>query len=164
MACIANHVVRSVVALEVNATCSEAARLMAERGIGAVGVRQDGRLLGIVTERDLLAITSQGGNAAATPILKAMPACPAVVSCCATESDAAEMMRAHHTRHLAVVEGGEIVGILSLLDLVKMVVEEKQWSIDSLESYIRGGRAAQLSKPILPVFARTPAPELAVLS
>jgi CBS domain-containing protein len=163
MACIANHVVRSVVALDLGATCAEAARLMAERGIGAVGVRQDGKLLGIVTERDLLAVTSQG-NAAATPILKAMPARPVVVSCCATESEAAEMMRTHHTRHLAVVEGGEIVGILSLLDLVKMVVEEKQWSIDSLESYIRGGRAAQLSKPILPVFAGTPAPELAVLS
>jgi CBS domain-containing protein len=164
MACISNHVVRSVVALDGSATCAEAARLMAERGIGAVGVRQDGQLRGIVTERDLLAVTSQGGNAAATPIFQAMPAHPAVVSCCATESEAAEMMRTHHTRHLAVVDGGEIVGILSLLDLVTMVVEEKQWSIDSLESYIRGGRAAQLSKPILPAFSRTPAPDLAVLS
>jgi CBS domain-containing protein len=164
MACISNHVVRSVVALNESATCAEAARLMADRGIGAVGVRKEGRLVGIVTERDLLAVTSQGGNAAATPLSSAMPAHPAVVSCCATEGEAAEMMRTHHTRHLAVVEGGEIVGILSLLDLVKMVVEEKQWSIDSLESYIRGGRAAQLSKPILPVFARTAGPELAVLS
>lgn len=164
MACIANHVVRSVVALDASATCAEAARLMADRDIGAVGVRHEGRLLGIVTERDLLAIAREGGDAVATPIVDAMPARPAVVSCCATEGEAAEVMRAHHTRHLAVVEGGEIVGILSLLDLVTMVVEEKQWSIDSLESYIRGGRAAQLSTPLRPAFGRTPEPVPAVLS
>jgi CBS domain-containing protein len=164
MACIANHVVRSVVALDGSATCAEAARLMADRGIGAVGVRHEGRLVGLVAERDLLAIASEGRDPAATPILDATPARPALVSCCATECEAAELMRTHHTRHLAVVEGGEIVGILSLLDLVTMVVEEKQWSIDLLESYIRGGRAAQLSTPIRPVFARTPGPAPAVLS
>ena len=89
---------------------------------------------------------------------------PAVISCCATEREAAELMKAHHTRHLAVAEGEEIVGILSLMDLVTMVVEEKQWSIDLLESYIRGGRAAQLSVSTRSVFARTPAPAPAALS
>jgi len=164
MACIASHVVRSVVALEVGATCAAAASLMADRGIGAVGVRHQGRLLGIVTERDLLAIGREGGDPATTPLLDAMPAQPAVVSCFATEREAAELMRVNQTRHLTVVEGGEIVGILSLLDLVKMVVEEKQWSIDLLESYIRGGRAAQLSTSIRPVFAREAEPAPDVLS
>jgi CBS domain-containing protein len=164
MASIANHVVRSVVALELNATCAEAARLMADRGIGAVGVRHQGRLVGIVTERDLLAISSEGVDPAATPLVEAIPASPAVVSSCATEREAAELMRLHHTRHLAVMEGGEIVGILSLLDLVTMVVEEKQWSIDLLESYIRGGRAAQLSTSIRPMFARADEPAPTVVS
>ena len=164
MACIANHVVRSVVALEVGATCAEAASLMAERGIGAVGVSHQARLLGIVTERDLLAIGREGGDPATTPLLDAMPAQPAVVSCFATEREAAELMRVNQTRHLTVVEGGEIVGILSLLDLVKMVLEEKQWSIDLLESYIRGGRAAQLSTSIRPVFAQPPEPASDALS
>ncbi len=154
MACIANHVVRSVVALDVSATCAEAARLMADRGIGAVGVRREGRLVGIVTERDLLAVARDGRNPLATPLFDAMPVHVAAVSSCATEREAAEQMRIHHTRHLAVVEGGEIVGILSMLDLVTMVDEEKQWSIDLLESYIRGGRAAQLSTSVRPVFAR----------
>jgi len=164
MACIATHVVRSVVALDMSATCAEAARLMADRGIGAVGVRREGRLVGIVTERDLLAVIREGGSAAATPIFNAMPARPAVVSSCADECEAAEVMRAHHTRHLAVEEGGEIVGILSLLDLVTMVVEEKQWSLDLLEGYIRGGRAAQLSTAIRPVFARAAEPMPAALA
>lgn len=164
MACIANHVVRSVVSLDASSTCTEAARLMAERGIGCVGVRLDGRLVGIVTERDVLAYTGEGREPARTPILQAMPARPAVVSSRATEREAAELMRAHHTRHLVVVEGEEVVGILSLMDLVSMVVDEKQWSIDLLESYIRGGRAAQLSVSTRSVFARAPEAVPAVLS
>jgi signal-transduction protein with cAMP-binding, CBS, and nucleotidyltransferase domain len=120
--------------------------------------------VGIVTERDLLAVGAEGEDPAATPLFDAMPTAQAVVSSCATEREAAEVMRAHHTRHLAVTEGGEIVGILSLLDLVTMVVEEQQWSIDLLESYIRGGRAAQLSATIRPVFARAPEPVSAILS
>jgi hypothetical protein len=115
-------------------------------------------------ERHLLACAGEGGSPSATPVVDAIPARPAVVSCCATEHEAAELMRVHHTRHLAVVEGGEIVGIFSLLDLVTLVVEEKQWSIDLLEGYIRGGRAAQLSTPIRPAFDRTPDPAPAVLS
>jgi hypothetical protein len=62
-------------------------------------------------------------------------------------------MRSGRTRHLAVREGGEIVGIISLLDLVDLVVDEKQWSIDQLESYIRGGRARQLSEPMSNLFS-----------
>ncbi len=163
MACIENHVVRSVVALNGSATCAEAARLMSDRGIGALGVRHEGRLVGIVTERDVLAVSVAGRDPAATPIREAMPARQAIVSSRASDREAAEVMRAHHTRHLAVVEGGEIVGILSLLDLVTMVDEEKQWSIDLLESFIRGGRAAQLSSAPRPVFARAGEP-VAVLS
>ncbi|HVP66481.1 MAG TPA: CBS domain-containing protein [Anaeromyxobacteraceae bacterium] len=158
MACIANHVVRSVISLDESATCAEAASLMAERGIGSVGVRAGGRLVGIATERDLLASAAAGRDPAVTPVLQALPDSPAIISSRATEREAAERMRVHRTRHLAVVEGGEIVGVLSLLDLVSMVVEEKQWSIDQLESYIRGGRAAQLSSPSRTIFAHPPAP------
>jgi hypothetical protein len=46
------------------------------------------------------------------------------------------------------MDGDEMVGVISMLDLADLVVEEKQWSIDQLESYIRGGRAWQLSAPI----------------
>lgn len=164
MACIETHVVRSVVALNASASCADAARLMADRGIGAVGVRFEGRLLGFVTERELLAVAMEGKDPAKTPIGKVVSSEPALISSRASDREAAEVMRAHHTRHLAVVEEGEIVGILSLLDLVTMVDEEKQWSIDLLESFIRGGRAAQLSTPARPVFARAPEPVAAVLS
>ena len=157
MTCIANHFVRNVISLESSASCADAARTMAERGIGSVGVRHQGRLVGLFTERDLLQAMAPGLDTARTPILRAMPDRPAMISPCATEREAAELMRFHHTRHLAVVEDGEIVGVLSLLDLVALVDQDKQWSIDQLECYIRGGRSGQLSAPIHPVFVR-PAP------
>ena len=162
MSCIESHVVREVVSLEESASCAEAAQLMAARGIGSVGVRRGAKLIGIVTERDLLGAVAGGLDPARTAVVRAVPGDLATVPPCATEREAAEQMRLHHTRHLAVVEGGEIVGVLSLLDLVSMVVEEKQWSIDQLESYIRGGRAEQLSAPLRPVFTHHPAPQLSL--
>ena len=66
----------------------------------------------------------------------------------ATDRECASVMRNRRTRHLAVQEDGEVVGVISMLDLVDLVVAEKQWSIDQLESFIRGGRAGQLSEPI----------------
>ncbi len=161
MARITNHVVRAVVSLDGTATCAEAARLMSERGIGSIGVRAGAKLVGLVTERDLLTAVASGADPEHTPIGRALPPQVAAVPPTATEREAAEAMRTYHTRHLAVVESGEIVGVISLLDLVELVVEEKQWSIDQLESYIRGGRAAQLSAPIETVFTHAQAGGLA---
>ena len=154
MTCIANHFVRNVVSLDSGASCAEAAEVMARRGIGSVAVRHQGRLVGLFTDRDLLAATARGIDPARTPVLRALPERPALVSSCATEREAAQLMRLHHTRHLAVVEDGEIVGVLSLLDLVALVDQDRQWSIDQLECYIRGGRSGQLSSPLHPVFER----------
>jgi CBS domain-containing protein len=152
MACIGTHYVRDVVALDASATCAEAARLMADRSIGSVGVRHAGKIVGLFTERELTNALAQGLDPAKTTLARAMPERPALVSPCATEREAAELMRFHRTRHLAVVENGDIVGVLSLLDLVAIVDQDKQWSIDQLECYIRGGRSGQLSAPIEPVF------------
>ena len=160
MACIGTNFVRNVVALEASATCAEAARTMAQHGIGSVGVRHDGKLVGLFTERDLLAALAQGLDPAKTTLARAMPERPALVSPCSTEREAAELMRFHHTRHLAVAENGEIVGVLSLLDLVALVDQDKQWSIDQLECYIRGGRSGQLSAPLHPIFERAAAAAL----
>jgi CBS domain-containing protein len=153
MARIESVVVRSVVSLPETATFSQAAALMSERRIGSLGVRREGRLVGIVTERDLLARLAEGADPTRAPVRDAMQSAAATVSPWATEAECAELMKAHRTRHLAVVDQGEIVGIVSMLDLVELVVEEKQWSIDQLESYIRGGRASQLSQPLSSPFS-----------
>jgi CBS domain-containing protein len=152
MACIQNRVVRNVIALDESATCADAARLMAERRIGSVGVRHGAKLIGLVTERDLLSAMMIGSDPSHTALGKAMRLEVPPISVCATDRECAQLMRSHGTRHLAVKEGEEIVGVISMLDLVDLVVEDKQWNIDQLESYIRGGRSRQLSEPILTMF------------
>jgi CBS domain-containing protein len=152
MARIENHVVRTVVSLPETATLCDAASVMNAHGIGSLGVRKDERLIGLVTEREVMAAIAAGADPVRTPIRERMQPAAAAVAPGATERECAELMRAHHTRHLAVVEDGQMIGLISLLDLVELVVEDKQWAVDQLEAYIRGGRAAQLSQPLTSVF------------
>jgi CBS domain-containing protein len=156
MATIRDRVVRDVICLAASSTCDDAARLMTEHGIGSVGVRRAGKLVGLVTERDLVAQLAAGANPAETPLEKAMRSRLPGVTPDATDAECAQLMRSRRTRHLAVQEGGEMIGVISMLDLVDLVVAEKQWSIDQLESYIRGGRAGQLSEPIRTLFHHEP--------
>jgi CBS domain-containing protein len=153
MACIGNRMVREVVALEASASCEEAARVMATVGIGSVGVTKGGRLVGLVTERDIV-LGLAAGVAARTEIGALLRESQPSVSPCATDRECAAIMRAHRTRHVLVQEAGEIVGVVSMLDLVDLVVEEKEYRIDQLESYIGGGRCRQLSEPVCAVFDR----------
>jgi CBS domain-containing protein len=154
MACIGNRMTRDVVSLEGSASCAEAARVMSTVGIGSVGVKEGGRLVGLVTERDLVAALAAGHDPARTEVRALVREERPAASPCATDRECANLMRAHRTRHVLVKEGEEIVGVVSLLDLVDLVVEEKEWRIDQLESYICGGRCRQLSEPLCTVFGR----------
>ncbi len=152
MASIENRFVRKVVCLAASASCADAARVFTQHGIGSVGVRREGKLVGLVTERDLLAAAAGGEDLAETTLGAVMRTAVPAVSPHATDAECAQLMRAHRTRHLVVAEGGEVVGVISLLDLVDLVVEEKQGDIEQLEAYIRGGRARELSTPVRTVF------------
>jgi CBS domain-containing protein len=152
MATIRNHFVRPVLSLEASATCGDAARLMAERGIGSVGVHAGGQLVGLVTDRDLVGAVARGADTGRTSLADVMRADLPVVAPDATDVECAQLMRTARTRHLLVREGGRIAGVLSLLDLVDLVVEEKQAGMEQLEAYIRGGRARELSQPTVTVF------------
>lgn len=154
MACIGNKMVREVVALERTASCAEAARTMCTVGIGSVGVTVGGRLVGIVTERDIVCHLAKGLDTFATPLGALMRADQPSVSPCATDAQCAAVMRAHRSRHVLVKDGEEIVGVVSMLDLADLVVEEQERTIDQLESYIGGGRCKQLSTPVCSVFDR----------
>jgi len=156
MAWIKQHVVRDVLTLEPSATCADAARLMTERGIGSVGVQRGAKIVGFVTERDLVASIAAGADPGRTSLAQVMRTDAPSVTPEATDVECAQLMRLRHTRHLAVKEGRDIVGVLSLLDLVDLVVEEKQANIDQLEAYIRGGRARELTEPVATVFNHGP--------
>jgi CBS domain-containing protein len=138
MATIREYVKTNVVSLDATATAGDAARLMTERGIGSIGVLEEGHIVGLVTERDLVAtILAQGCNAD-EPIGEAMRRDVPFVSPRASETEALALMRDHVTRHLLVEEDGAVVGLVSMRDLVQLMLDEKQYAIDQLEAYIHG--------------------------
>ncbi len=138
MASIRKHVTRDVVTLDGAAPIRDAARLMADRRIGSVAVREGGKLVGLVTERDLVVtVLARGGNAT-LPILEAMrPGIPHVPAD-ANEAETAALMRDHATRHLLVEDGGEIAGVVSMRDIIQLMLDEKQYLIEQLQTYITG--------------------------
>jgi CBS domain-containing protein len=138
MASIRKHVTREVVSLDGAAPIRDAARLMADRKIGSVGVKEDDRLVGLVTERDLVVtVLARAGNANG-PIREAMRSGIPRVKADATEADCATIMRDHATRHLLVEDRGQIVGVVSMRDIIQLMLDEKQFVIEQLQTYIEG--------------------------
>jgi CBS domain-containing protein len=138
MASIRKHVTRDVVTLDSGAPIRDAARLMADRRIGSVAVRDDGQVVGLVTERDLVITTLAREGNSSMPIREAMrPGMPRV-SADANEAECAALMRDNYTRHLLVEDGGRVVGIVSLRDIIQLMLDEKQFLIDQLQTYIDG--------------------------
>jgi CBS domain-containing protein len=139
MASIRKHVTRDVVTLEAGSPIRDAARIMAERKIGSVAIREDGKLVGLVTERDLvITVLARAGNAN-QPVREAMrPGIPHV-GADATEVECAALMRDHTTRHLLVEDKGQVVGVVSMRDIIQLMLDEKQYLIEQLHTYI-GGR------------------------
>lgn len=129
---------RDLVALEASASIRDAARTMASRRIGSVAVQDGGEVIGLVTERDLLLAVLVGGADASRPIREAIrPEVPRVTAD-ATEVACADVMRDHATRHLLVEDRGRVVGIVSMRDVIRAMLREKQYLIDQLATYING--------------------------
>jgi CBS domain-containing protein len=138
MAIIENHVTRELVALDGSAPCAEAARLMTTRNIGSVAVREGGRVVGLVTERDLVARVLAGGAPPHLAIREAMRRDVPAVAPDASEADCIALMRDHSTRHLLVVDDGRTVGVISMRDVIRLMLGEKEWLIGQLQSFIDG--------------------------
>jgi CBS domain-containing protein len=138
MASIKKYVVRKLIGLDADATCREAASLMAKHNIGAVAVRQQKRVVGLLTERDLATRVMARGLGGETPIGEAMrrdvPTIPDAIS----EVDCANRMKEHETRHLLVEQEGQSEGIISMRDVIQLMLEEKQFLIEQMQSYIQG--------------------------
>jgi signal-transduction protein with cAMP-binding, CBS, and nucleotidyltransferase domain len=138
MASIRKHVTKEMVSLEGSTSAREAARVMAEKKIGSVAVKEGGKIVGLVTERDLVATVLANGNDVTKPISAAMrPGIPRI-SVDAQEGEAADMMRDNFTRHLLVEEGGKVVGVVSMRDVIQLMLDEKQFLISQLNTYIFG--------------------------
>ena len=138
MASIRKHITREVVSLDAGSPIRDAARLMADRKIGSIGVREDGKLVGLVTERDLVVAVLAGGASANGPMREAMRSGIPRVKADATEADCSALMRDHTTRHLLVEDRGQVVGVVSMRDIIQLMLDEKQFLIEQLHTYIQG--------------------------
>ena len=138
MATIEKHVTRDLVVLEGSTPCAEAARLMAAERIGSVAVREGGRVIGIVTERDLVTRVIAEAAPGDLPIKDAMRGDVPTVSPSTTDVACLALMRDHATRHLLVGEHGEVMGIVSMRDLIQLMLDEKEWLIGQLQTFIDG--------------------------
>ncbi len=113
-----------VYALSPTATAAEAARLMEERNIGAVAVVADGKLVGIVTERDLARkIVARGRDPASARLLEVMTPSPVSVDPDTPLMEALRLMTDLGVRHLPVVRNGVLEGMLSIRDIARAVAE-----------------------------------------
>ena len=135
---IERYVTRELLGLDAGTSCREAAKLMAEKRIGAVAVKQGARTLGLVTERDLVYNVLAKGSTCNAPIVEAMRRDLPVISPETTEVQCSDLMRVHFTRHFLVAEKGEVLGIISMRDVIRLMLDEKQWLIDELQIYISG--------------------------
>jgi CBS domain-containing protein len=115
----------------------EAIRLMADRHIGALVVMKGEELVGIVSERDYARKVILLGRASdETPVWEIMSSPVVTVAPNQTLDECMRLVTAKRIRHLPVVDGGKVVGMISIGDLVKAVIEDQQHTIEQLESYI----------------------------
>jgi len=115
----------------------EAIQLMAEHGIGALLVMKGNELVGILSERDYARkVILKGRSSSETPVWQIMSAPVLTVTPAQTVDQCMQLMTDRRVRHLPVVEQGRVVGVLSIGDLVKAVLQEQQRTIQELEQYI----------------------------
>jgi CBS domain-containing protein len=138
MAKIEKHFTRELIAVDAAAPCRKAAQLMTQNRVGAVAVRDGGRTVGLVTERDLVWRVVASEARAEVPVGEVVRRNLPMVATDASEIECSNLMRDHNTRHLLVVDQGVIVGIISMRDVIRLMLDEKQYMIEQLQSYIYG--------------------------
>ncbi|MFQ5923253.1 MAG: CBS domain-containing protein [Anaerolineales bacterium] len=125
-----------------DASVYEALQLLAEKNIGALVVLRDGELVGVVSERDYARkVVLHGKTSMKTPVKEIMTEEVIAVGAGSTVEEAMALMTDKRIRHLPVVEGEEIVGVVSIGDLVKAIIADQEFTIDQLEKYISGTRS-----------------------
>jgi CBS domain-containing protein len=128
---------REVFAIGPDEPVLEAIERMADKGIGALLVMRGETLLGIVSERDYARkVILRGRSSAETPVWQIMSAPVTTVSPRDGVQTCMMLMTEGKFRHLPVVDEGRVVGVLSIGDLVKAVIEEQQREITELQRYI----------------------------
>jgi CBS domain-containing protein len=122
-----------------DSTVFDAITFMAEIGVGALLVMEGDRLAGIMSERDYVRkIAIMGRSSHTTAVREIMTANVISVTPAQTMEECMELMTEKRMRHLPVLENGKLIGMISIGDLVKNIIEDQKNMIKQLEQYIRG--------------------------
>jgi CBS domain-containing protein len=128
-----------VFAIEPGAPVLEAIKRMAERGVGALLVMDDTRLVGVVSERDYARkIILQGRSSATTAVRDIMSSHILTVSPATSVEECMRLCTDSRVRHLPVVDDDGVQGVVSIGDLVKALIDEQAQEIEQLQRYIAG--------------------------
>jgi len=124
-------------------TIFEALQLMAEKNVGAVLVLRNDKVVGIFSERDYARkVILKGKSSKTSTVGEVMTREVLYVSPDDTIEDCMALMTAKRTRHLPVIENGRLGGLISIGDVVKEIISDREFTIHELERYITGGYAA----------------------
>jgi predicted transcriptional regulator len=120
------------------ATVFEAIQLMAEKNIGALPVMTGDKLVGVVSERDYTRKVALKGKSSKDTKVREILAAPVTATPSHTVEDCMKLMTTHRVRHLPVLDGDKLVGLVSIGDLVNWIITAQSVTINQLESYITG--------------------------
>ena len=130
---------RNIISVQPDTSVFDAIKLMADKGIGSLVVCEGGDLKGIVTERDYARkVIIKGRASDTTAVADIMTTKVVTASSNQTVNDCMETMTELKCRHLPVVDDGELVGMISIGDLVEAIIADQQEEIEQLEHYISG--------------------------
>ena len=130
---------REIISIHSDASVLDAIKLMAERAVGSLLVMDGDKLVGIVTERDYARkVIIKGRASESTPVGEIMTSEVRTAAMDQTVNDCMQVMTKKKIRHLPVVDGGRVIGMISIGDLVQAIIESQQEEIQHLEQYISG--------------------------
>ena len=136
---IKNKAVQSIFTISPNATVLEAIKIMADKGVGALVVAEDEKVVGIFSERDYTRkIALMERTSESTLVSDIMTSKVISVSLNHTVEECLQLMTDRHLRHLPVLDQEKLVGFISIGDLVKAAMEEQRILIEQLQQYNSG--------------------------
>ena len=120
-------------------TVLEAIQMMAEKNVGALLVTKDNHLVGVISERDYTRkVVLKGRSSKDTPVRDIISGKVVSVSPEHTVEECMRLMTEHRVRHLPVMQGAKILGVISIGDLVNSIISHQTSAIQQLETYITG--------------------------